>query len=109
MKDLVGGLERWYAARCEPDDIVLERAPWQHRYGVQIMSIDNPGWSVLIDLGGTPMEGANVDVIVRDNGDDDWIECRTLDGRFCGLGDPSKLGTILEEFLRVVEAAKQEP
>ena len=39
---LLADLERWYASQCNED--------WEHTYGVQIETLDNPGWLVRIDL-----------------------------------------------------------
>lgn len=38
-------LERWFAAHCDGD--------WEHGYGVQIQTTDNPGWLVKIGIDGT--------------------------------------------------------
>lgn len=46
---LLSWLQAWYAANCDSD--------WEHQYGVRIGTIDNPGWSVEIDLDGTPLDG----------------------------------------------------
>jgi Immunity protein 53 len=35
-------LEKWYRARCNGD--------WEHQWGVEIGTLDNPGWRVHIDL-----------------------------------------------------------
>ena len=35
-------LERWYASQCNGN--------WEHSYGVHIDTLDNPGWSIKIDL-----------------------------------------------------------
>ena len=41
-------LEAWYLRQCNGD--------WEHLYGVTIETLDNPGWSVTIDLTGTKLE-----------------------------------------------------
>ena len=35
-------LQRWYASQCDGD--------WEHHSDVEIGTLDNPGWSVDIDL-----------------------------------------------------------
>ena len=42
-------LMQWYLGRCDSD--------WEHSYGVEIGTLDNPGWTLKIDLTGTPLEG----------------------------------------------------
>jgi Immunity protein 53 len=46
-------LERWYSAQCDGD--------WEHQYGVHIGTLDNPGWTLRIDLCGTDVEGRTLD------------------------------------------------
>lgn len=41
-------LGQWYASQCDSD--------WEHSYGVKIDTLDNPGWSLKIDLTDTPLE-----------------------------------------------------
>jgi hypothetical protein len=103
MSDELARLQRWYADQCE-EETGPDRTPWQHRYGVQIQTIDNPGWSVGIDLVGTTLEGATMPMRELDNGDEDWCTCGIHEGRlFSGVGDPSKLTMILAELLRLAE------
>jgi len=40
--DPLRALEDWYASVCDGD--------WEHTYGVKIGTLDNPGWTVDIDL-----------------------------------------------------------
>jgi hypothetical protein len=40
-------LQQWYQAHCDGE--------WEHAYGVEIGTLDNPGWSVRIDLVATPL------------------------------------------------------
>ena len=39
---LLDWLQRWYGSQCDGD--------WEHEWGVAIATLDNPGWSVKIDL-----------------------------------------------------------
>lgn len=41
-------LQAWYADQCNED--------WEHEWGVKIETLDNPGWSVSIDLEETDLE-----------------------------------------------------
>ena len=47
--DLLAFLEAWYAAQCNGD--------WEHDFGVTLETLDNPGWSLRVDLVGTALEG----------------------------------------------------
>lgn len=44
-------IQDWYEAQCDGD--------WEHDYGVEINTLDNPGWMVKVDLTGTSLEGAS--------------------------------------------------
>ena len=94
-------LQSWYAAQCEDinDSVAV---PWQHRYGIGISTSDNPAWNVGIELTGTDMEGATMSTIKIYNTDEDWYQCNIQKDTFHGVGDPSKLVTILEVFFQLV-------
>jgi hypothetical protein len=88
-------LQLWYDAQCNDD--------WEHQYGVKIETLDNPGWSVTIDLAGTLLENHPFAAVRRrDPHDDDgdaWIDCKVEGTRFVGHGGTRQLETILRTFL----------
>ncbi len=84
-------LEEWYKSQCVND--------WQHFYGVKIETLDNPGWSVTIDLADTALEDKTFEEYEVTNSDDDWIHCRVKAEHFEGFGDPSKLKEIILKFM----------
>jgi hypothetical protein len=47
MSDDLSWLQRWYSAHCDGE--------WEHGFGVTIETLDNPGWSVKIDVEGTEL------------------------------------------------------
>lgn len=94
--DSLKWLENWYKSNCDGD--------WEHCYGVRISTLDNPGWSVKINLMETDLEDKIFEKINIDNGDDDWIVCFIQDGKFNGVGDPDKLEKILEIFKEWAES-----
>lgn len=49
INDNLAWLSQWYLSQCDND--------WEHSYGVKIDTLDNPGWSLKIDLTDTPMQG----------------------------------------------------
>lgn len=83
-------IQAWYASQCNGD--------WEHQNGVSIDTLDNPGWSVSINLAGTELEGAMIPPYRQDSGEDDWVFCEIKDRTFIGNGDPSKLVFILDMF-----------
>ena len=93
---LMKWLEEWYKAQCD--------GAWEHLCGVKIDTLDNPGWSVTIDIVDTELENKKFDEYsIINNEDEDWIICRVKDGCFYGDGDPSKLEEIILRFKEWVE------
>ena len=45
-RDVLGQFQAWYLERCNDE--------WEHSYGVNITTLDNPGWTVDVDLADTP-------------------------------------------------------
>ena len=91
-------IQDWYISECDGD--------WEHCFGVQIQTLDNPGWSVSIDLSGTSLEEEDFDRIAHgvgaeaEEGCDDWLVCEVKEKKFLGHGGPQKLEEILGIFLR---------
>jgi hypothetical protein len=48
--DAITRLQMWYLGQCD--------GSWEHQFGVRIETLDNPGWSVTIDLDGTEYANA---------------------------------------------------
>lgn len=88
-------LEKWYKQQCDQE--------WEHSYGVEIGTLDNPGWYVHIDLMETKYENLVMDKVQYDHGEDDWIVCEIVDCTFKGVGDCSKLDVILQIFRELIE------
>ncbi|WP_140908426.1 immunity 53 family protein [Cognatiluteimonas lumbrici] len=86
-------LQDWYQSHCDGD--------WEHSYGVEIDTLDNPGWVVRIDLADTELEGRDFVVLERGDSeaDPDWIHCRVESRAFVGTGGVRNLAEILGTFL----------
>jgi hypothetical protein len=83
-------LQVWYRAQCNGE--------WEHRYGVSIESLDNPGWGIRIDLAQTPLQDRAMEPIRQERSDTDWWTCEVVHNQFIGHGDASKLAQILAAF-----------
>jgi hypothetical protein len=70
----------------------------QHLYGIKIDNIDNPGWSVNIDLKDTSLENKSFSTIKYDIDENDWLFCTIRNGAFNGAGGSNKLEEILLIF-----------
>lgn len=109
-------LQEWYKKQCNGE--------WEHRYAISIVSCDNPGWWVKIDLTGTELENKPFESVSKNASSDqmdrisrgiesdvdgrgsDWLLCQVKDRIFDGVGDPDKLNTILAVFLSWIEDEK---
>lgn len=85
-------LQEWYRSRCDGD--------WEHSFGVKIDTLDNPGWTVAIDLTDTPLEKKTFAPYEYKFTDIDWIVCRVEERQFRARGGPMKLEELIEVFLR---------
>ena len=91
-------LQQWYRSHCDGN--------WEHAYGVKIDTLDNPGWSVTIELTGTELVGRPFSDVQRLEHETDWIHCRVRDGKFEGHGGPFMLEEILKVFLAWATASQ---
>ncbi|KFN41874.1 immunity 53 family protein [Arenimonas oryziterrae] len=111
--------QAWYLAQCNGN--------WEHSYGATISTLDNPGWSVVINLADTALadkefsetsyglatppqlkvdasgrvllDDTSFSSFVERNEDPNWLVCSVKDRRFEGYGGPQKLEDILTIFL----------
>ena len=89
--DTVSRLSAWYERQCVND--------WHEDHGVKIDTLDNPGWSIKIDLERTSASGKVFQEIRIERSDRDWIVARKSGEIFEGFGGPTNLGEIIETFL----------
>ena len=84
-------LQNWYTSHCNEN--------WEHSYGIKIETLDNPGWSLTVDLVGTNLEGQQFAELKRENSDNDWHFCWVKENQFHGAGDAHKLECLIYVFL----------
>lgn len=84
-------LQEWYESQCNDD--------WEHQFGVEIDTLDNPGWNVTIDLDDTNLAGKPFKEIKDIEPERDWIHCWVDGAKFRGIGGPRKLEEILRIFV----------
>ena len=94
--DLLSRLQNWYESNCNGN--------WEHEKGVRIDCIDNPGWSVTIDLQGTSLEGKTMESFHLDEGEKKWIHCEVKNEQFIGFGSPQNLENVLKTFFAFASA-----
>ena len=95
IAECIGWVQKWYAAQCDGD--------WEHQNGVSIGTLDNPGWSVAIDLRGTDLEATAFAEVARLEPKRAWIACKVEGNQWKGAGGPHMLAEILATFVRWVQ------
>jgi len=85
-------LEQWYASQCNGD--------WEHSYGVRIDTLDNPGWTVAIDLGDTRKEFSVLERQKLERSQNDWIQYWVEKRQFRVACGPRNLSEAAEIFVR---------
>jgi Immunity protein 53 len=97
IKDPLQELQRWYRSQCNED--------WEHSNGVRIDTLDNPGWSLTVDLEGTDLQNKRFQELTSGVGADsypeheDWIVCKVDGRKFVAHGGPYKLEEMITTFL----------
>ena len=94
--DTIQKLQLWYNNQCDDS--------WEHHYGVSIDTLDNPGWVVTVDLVGTDLQALQMEPIIEEKTEHDWLHCKIDNGKFVGNGGPFNLEAILQIFLGLTSA-----
>ena len=95
---MMNWLQKWYHSQCN--------GYTEHYYGINIKTIDNPGWSVKIDLNITDTQFENVPWELHELTENNWIGYSIENNVFSGVGDSLKLNAILELFRELIEFGK---
>jgi hypothetical protein len=88
----------WYHSHCDGD--------WEHGSNIKITTLDNPGWSININLKFTELEDIKFDEIDMQNSEHDWIICTVKDNKFDGCGGPANFPQVLRIFREWAESHK---
>jgi hypothetical protein len=83
-------LTNWYLSQCDGD--------WEHQYGIQMGTLDNPGWTVAIDLADTTLEAREFAAIENMATDDSWWFCRVENRRWRAACGPKDLEAVIGLF-----------
>jgi hypothetical protein len=88
-------LENWYLLNCNEE--------WEHKYGITIESLDNPGWRITIDLVDTKLERVKFQEVENIKNELEWIVCKVENKIFIGAGGPKELENIIKNFMNWVK------
>ena len=84
-------LQEWFARQCD--------ASWEHQYGVAISTLDNPGWSLKVDLKATDLAEQAFDEVKIDRSESDWLVMRKSADAFEAFGGIGNLGEMIRALL----------
>ncbi|WP_432164548.1 immunity 53 family protein [Streptomyces sp. bgisy031] len=90
-------LQRWYTEQCDGD--------WEHSWGVEIGPLDNPGWTVAIDLEETSLEHKSYSAERFRRSETDWIFTHVQELRFRASCGPGNLTEAIAIFRKWAEGA----
>ncbi|MEO5584513.1 MAG: immunity 53 family protein [Flavobacteriales bacterium] len=88
-------LQQWYQSQTDGN--------WEHSYGVKIETLDNPGWQLKIDLAGTDLWEKDLDWVMIERSENDWVGYKIKDMTFYASGGPMNLTEIIGIFREMVE------
>ncbi|MFK4071875.1 immunity 53 family protein [Streptomyces sp. NPDC029674] len=90
---VLGWLQDWYMEQCDGD--------WEHEWGVKIDTLDNPGWTVRIDIEETDLEEHEYPRQDVERTTHDWVSAWTSDKVFhvaCGPGNLTEALTMFRSW-----------
>ena len=97
MSNSLARLQNWYETNCNGD--------WEHTYGIEIENIDNPGWSLKVDLEDSYLQEIEFkEYKYQKENENDWVHCKKDGFKFICYGGPQKLEEILSLFLEWAES-----
>jgi len=92
----ISSLERWYLSQCNGE--------WEHGFGVHIDTLDNPGWTVRINLRDTKKQDAVLKRVRVDRSENDWIQYWVEKRDFHIACGPTNLSEAIDIFVRWFDA-----
>ena len=89
---MISALETWYLNQCNGD--------WEHQYGVEIGTLDNPGWRIRIDLMETSKQDVALEKTEIARSDADWITYWVAANQFHAACGPENLSEAIALFVQ---------
>lgn len=88
--DDLAWLQNWYGQCCEGQK--------EAKCSIKIVTIDNPGWFVTVNLADTNLENKKMEEVAHDFSEYDWLICWVRDKKFEAHGGAANLDTMLSIF-----------
>lgn len=89
-------LIQWFDRHCDGD--------WEHQYGIELETLDNPGWSLKITIQETELQDKQFEEIAIERSESDWIFCKTNKGFFEGNCGVHNLPELIQNFREWAES-----
>lgn len=93
---MIEWLQKWYSDHCDGD--------WEHEHPISLISLDNPRWSLSIDVKDTKLENLNIPPTMNKISEDDWVGYSLKNGVFEAGGDVFKINRLIEIFKEIVDS-----
>ncbi|MBE9467091.1 MAG: immunity 53 family protein [Bacteroidetes bacterium] len=93
--EILDWIQNWFTDNCDGD--------WEHGYGIQIATLNNPGWEIEIDISNTSIANINIELILNEKGPQDWYSVKIENQKFNATGDSGKLKFLLGLFKKMIE------
>ncbi|MEH6763956.1 MAG: immunity 53 family protein [Aequorivita antarctica] len=93
--EIIDWIQHWFKDNCDGD--------WEQGEGIQITTLENPGWEVEIDISNTSIANINIEWILNENSAQDWYGVKIENQKFNASGDSGKLKFLLELFKEMIE------
>src|SRR5438874_7686272 len=101
--DSMAWLQQWYFEQCNGD--------WEHQYGVSIDTLDNPRWTLKINLINTTLDKKPFEALKIERSKTDWVFCsvkpwtKSWDEHvFEAAGGPFNLEEMIQIFRKWAES-----
>jgi hypothetical protein len=92
VKETIDRIQDWYKLNCDGD--------WEHSYGYSIATLDNPGWTIRIDLSETCLEQLDFKKEFQNQLNEyDWFQFKTEKEVLIIACGPENLRQVFEIFL----------
>jgi len=93
--DIIDWIQNWFKDNCDGE--------WEYGEGIQITTLENPGWEVEIDISNTSIADVNISWILNENSAHDWYGVKIENQKFNASGDSGKLKYLLGLFKEMIE------
>lgn len=96
LDNMTAWLAEWYISHCDGN--------WEHGYGIKIETLDNPGWSLIVDIAYLPISALEpIPWVLVEYNENDWYGFKVENGKFDAAGDPTKLAFLISKFKEFIE------